>query len=211
MARIMRLVAALSVLILLIACQPLTEGSSNGITDLNSGCICHGEGVQSSDAEVTMEGLPDNWEIGETYDLFINLTGPESTGINDGGFNLQVSSGTLSSQLNDVQIEDDQATHTSEGNDQRSWVVQWTAPSKDDSTTFNLLANAVNGDGSAGQGDHWVKTVSIVSSNGTTDSTGDDFFISESGIIAIAIGFGCALVFILTTDRISAELADEEQ
>jgi len=207
----MRLIAVLSALILLIAYQPLTEGSSNGITDLNSGCICHGGGVESSDATVTMEGLPDNWELGETYDLFINLTGPESTGINEGGFNLQVSSGTLSSQLDTVQIEDDQATHTTKGNDQRSWVIQWTAPSKDDSTTFKLLGNAVDGDGNAGQGDHWVKTVNIVSSNGSVDSTEDDFFISEDGFVAIVVGLGCALVFILTTDRISAELADEEQ
>ena len=211
MPRNMRLLAALTILILLIAFQPLTEGSSSGITDLSSGCVCHGGGLESTEATVTMEGLPENWEVGETYDIFINLSGPESTGINTGGFNLQVTSGTLTSQFDAVKIEDNEATHTTIGNDQRSWVIQWTAPSSHGSTTFNVLANAVNGDGSAGQGDHWVKDVYLVSSNGSSDLTGGDFSLTEEGYIAIIVGTGCAVIFIMTTGRIHAELADEDE
>jgi hypothetical protein len=99
-----------------------------------------------------------------------------TTGINQGGFDLSVSTGTLSKLDTSAQILGGEATHTFVGNDQRSWTVHWEPPgTKLCEYTFRVAGNAVNGDGvsddpnSPGPEDHWnLGTTSIV-----TDGAGD--------------------------------------
>ena len=113
------------------------------------------------DAGVTpsIEGLPASFNAATTYTLTISFTGgPSGTSAapeNLGGFNLAVDSGTLATVGDDVQIwGNNEAGHTEVGNDQTSWIVDWTSPASG-STTFTLATNSVNGDGGASPDDKW--------------------------------------------------------
>ena len=108
-----------------------------------------------------MDGVPQSYAAGDEFTLTVTIAGgPDVTieSVNQGGFNLVASGGTLAPTDNTTQIMDGEATHTAEGNDQRSWQVNWTAPSDDSQDiTFTAHGNSVNGDGSASSEDHWNK------------------------------------------------------
>ena len=204
----MRYLIGVSCAFLLLIIAPLSNGYSSGINDVNSGCTCHGDGTVSDAAIVTVEGVPLNWSHGESYTVYVNLTGPESSGLNTGGFNLRSSTGTLGSTDMFTQILDGEATHTSEGNDERSWTIQWNAPSKGTVVTFTTHGNAVNGDGIAGSGDHWTKeTTSITTSQKAVVVDGPDGFTSGE-IATILLGIGFAGVFIITMEQIKSSMDD---
>ena len=137
------------------------ESRSPGISydDAKNGCICHGSSETNS-IEISISGLPERFEASITYDLEISITGgPEITSDsqNHGGFSLSSNIGTFSSKDESTQLmEDGSISHTSEGNDQRTWALQWTAPSDDaKKAKFNLGGNSVNGDGEPNELDKW--------------------------------------------------------
>ena len=130
---------------------------SDGIsgTTVASGCVCHGGGTASDDVTVTLEGLPLEYAAEQTYTLTLTIIGgPAEAGSNSGGFNLDASAGTLLPIDSSTQTESEQLTHTSDGNDVRTWQFTWVAP-KFGSVTFTGYGNAVDGDGVAGAGDTW--------------------------------------------------------
>ncbi len=47
-------------------------------------------------------------------------------------------------------------THEHAGANQRSWVVEWTAPYSDQDVMFTVAGNVVDGDHQPSDGDDWV-------------------------------------------------------
>lgn len=204
----MRTIFVLGGIFLLLIVAPFSNGYSSGISDVKTGCTCHGDGQISDTATVSVEGIPVNWSHGQSYNLFVNLSGPSSTGVNQGGFNLRVSAGTLTSLDDKTQILNDEATHTTKGNDERSWIVQWNAPDSGNIVAISVVGNAVNGNGVAGDGDHWdKKTVHISSSETTEDSIGLDGFSSEQ-LLTILMSIGFAVILIVTAEQIKYAVDD---
>ncbi|MDP7001259.1 MAG: hypothetical protein QGH90_05095 [Candidatus Poseidoniaceae archaeon] len=172
-------------IVLTILLLPSTLGYSNGITgaSVEDGCNCHGGGIPSNDVSVELEGLPSEFVPNQIYNLTITIIGgPEVSGLNQAGYNLQVSSGVLSTLDDNSKIQQRQATHTSSGNDMRQWVVTWMAPNSESSTDFSLLGNSVNGDSVPNQADHWnqfeitINSVDFEQDNANIDETGNSSF-----------------------------------
>lgn len=152
-------------------------GFSGGKFDVTAGCTCHCANA-SSEVVPSLQGLPAQWEHGATYTLTVSFTGgPAGSpgGMNVGGFNLQarhpadasVGVGTFIAPNGQVQVQlgdAADATHTTAGNDQSSWTIQWRAPDSGfHDARFTLYTNSVNGDGANGFGncsDRW-NTVTV--------------------------------------------------
>lgn len=159
-----------ALLLMVVAFTPLNQARSGGISssDSSNGCKCHSGNSPDSQVIPTLEGLPQRYQADTTYQLYINFTGgPAAGGSNHGGFNIKVNGGTLAVRSGDTTVQtrsDGSLTHTSAGNDQRFWEVDWTAPDNTDSNvTFTLQVNSVNGDGSANSADRWNRLVVKVS------------------------------------------------
>jgi hypothetical protein len=156
-----------TLIIMLLTCIIFIDVSarSNGMTGVSSsGCTCHG-GSPSGDVAVSLSGYPTEYDPNTEYTLTITITGgPSPSGSNQGGFNLDASAGTLAvpSGASDIQITSGEATHTSAGNDQRSWDIDWTSPGKGTGdVTFTFAGNSVDGD-STNSGDKWNRgTITI--------------------------------------------------
>jgi len=135
----------------------------------NRGCYCHGvddssAGEPSSDIDITMEGVPEYYEPGTTYTVWVNLTlwGEDTPATPDngttvrGGFNLLVTDGSIRITNNMTQLRDDGSiTHTLQGSYQHSWTFQWDAPeARDRHVDFYVYSNMVDGSGTT-SGDLW--------------------------------------------------------
>ena len=142
--------------------------NSGGKYNSSNGCGCHGGSAASP---VPTHNFPSTYSPGQSYSLNIGMSGGVSG--SKGGFNLQVSSGTLASSFGimntQVNSAGDQATHSFP--DYRSWSLDWTAPSSGSgSVTFSLAVMAANGNGN-NAGDGWA-TLTYQSSedSGSTNS-----------------------------------------
>ena len=180
--------------------MPALSADQDGISGVavDNGCVCHAS-AESGDTTVTVTGVPTTYEASTTYTLTLSVSGPDPTGDEaDGGFNLRASKGTLAVPTDalDVQIEDEQATHTEGGNDQRRWQIDWTSPADTNSrTTFTAYGNAVNGDGELSNADHWNVFTTTV--EGAT-------YVEEDSP-GFTIGFGLAAVAVLAVLAIAAK------
>lgn len=169
---------------------------SDGIFDrAQDGCGgmgCH-LGMADADVELQLDGLPSSWVVNTTYELTVAIGGSPRpvlpTHQNEGGFNLEVSAGTLAvpDGSDAVQVGPDeparQAAHTDAGNDQREWTVEWTAPATvpagNATVTVWLAVNAVNGNTLNDLLDQWnTATFEVDAAAGQGDDTdggtGDD-------------------------------------
>lgn len=138
----------------LVSSIPLTEGYSNGIQNRSNGCSCHSQSG-STGATVGMSGLPSQYTAGSTTTLTISVSGGPSG--SDGGFSLEVSQGSLSYMGFAVNVNSagDSATHSITGSSQRSWSLDWTAPSSGSGTvTIAVAGMAADGNG-YNSGDRW--------------------------------------------------------
>jgi len=163
-------------LLLLSLFIPSITGNKNGLdgglgTNIaDNGCSCHGfqtEDVVPSLTMVNNEAIVE----GNTYALEISFTGgPDATGENTGGFLVNADSGSFSASNANVLVNNDEATHSTEGNDQRSWQIEWTAGSSD-VTEFTLRTNSVNGDNSATDDDDWNMAIYYLKDDGTFTQT----------------------------------------
>ena len=177
----------------------MAENDGIGGVAVDNGCVCHG--AADSDVTVTVSGLPDKFEAGTTYDLTVTISGgPEATGANAGGFNLDASDGTLvSADENTKVLDDGDITHTVTGNDLRTWSIQWTAPAEDkNDVTITVMGNSVDGEDDS-NGDSWNSaeyTVQGVNSNGGSlvDFGNIAWWIIIFAILAVAGGVILALV-----------------
>ncbi len=148
----------------LIAAPTMTSLPSGIDSQGDSGCTCHGD--SSSATTIVVEGLPDNFTAGQSYDFILTVVndgmtlwqdGDAEAGWNgrSGGFRVIVSEGTVTGDSTLTQELKGGLTHTTAGNKMRSWNLTWSAPGDDSKVVeFTLLGNAVNG-GDGFNGDQW--------------------------------------------------------
>ena len=150
-------------LLLTLAGTNSIEARQTGIVTEN-GCGCHGS--INSNTVITVEGLPDEYNLSEEY--FFNLTisnenVPVQNPDQNGGFSIILTGGGFLESVPDAdgnvaQEMDGGLTHTLKINDRRTWEFKWTAPDYySANVSFLIYGIAVNGNGAAdnGQGDEW--------------------------------------------------------
>lgn len=146
---------------------PQSHQGSTGQVDIDdvakSGCLCHNE-VADNAVQVILDDVPYAWVAGETYTFQLQLIGgPDATGTYTAGFSMRVALGTLASDEAqnweiDGTVDEQTLTHTeaSAANQDRAWVVQWSAPEEGSGTVnFWIVGNSVNGDQIPGVEDRW--------------------------------------------------------
>ena len=145
---------------------------SNGNLVVETGCSCHGGGSPSNNVVVSISGIPRSYDAGQSYDFTISLQDATNSG---GGFMLwDYNSGTLTpgDGSQSVTEEPGALSQSAPGND---WIVTWTAPAEDVGTiAFQLVGNAVNGDGLPNEEDHWNVLSFSISAPGTTTNDDED-------------------------------------
>ena len=199
---------------LMIQQMPVGESYPYGISGVENGCTCH-SAVPTDTVSITFEGLPEHYEANKTYTLNISASGgaePIENHTNLGGFNLWMSNGVLSNFSDDVQVfSDNEVGHTTEGNDQRAWAVNWTAPDDDESTLirFRLHVNTVNGDGVPSDADEWNRKFGAF-----TGANGDAEMEPVSplflyGVPIVLIGLA-ALIYFREMRKLRIAAAEEE-
>jgi len=160
-------VAALLAVALAAALGAPAASHSAGITgQTRNGCTCH-NATDSTSVSPAIDGLSGEYEPGRVYTLRLSVDGGAPLAMNataEGGFDLNVSAGTLKVPKDSMAVRVDpatgEATHTLEGRAQRNWTVEWRAPGEGEGTvTFTLLVNTVNGDGVQGPPDQWGRAV----------------------------------------------------
>ena len=162
-----RRLVILSILALAMVVAPSVTSLPSGISGVkDTGCNCHGTAASDS-VTASISGLPESYNASTTYAVTVSFTGgPGDEGnANVGGFNLWASGGSFATVDSSTQLMGvSEATHTVEGNDQRSWTLEWTSPDSGDDVAFVLHANSVNGnEGDSGSsGDMWNKAEATV-------------------------------------------------
>lgn len=163
--------------------------SSHGMDGYSeSGCTCHGTNP-GTDTSVTISGIPETFDHGERYQLIIALDGgpDEAAQGHRGGFNLKATLGTLVPTDDSTYItENGELTHEHSGANQRSWIVDWIAPTSEEAVLFTIAGNVVDGDHQPTDGDDWALASYL--SNGT-EVTFADRLRDSSGIIITVLLF----------------------
>ena len=189
------LIGVLVLLLLLGSSITPVSARSFGVSGFPLGCVCH-SGSASDEVTITLNGVPETYSGYDVANLTITITGgPEinNDSVNYGGFNLVASAGELTILDNTTQILNGEATHTTFGNNQRTWHVKWKAPSKNQSdVTFTAHGNSVNGDGS-NLGDQWNKVVII--SAGDPDEVSDNDDRKNNLLLLLASIFVFIVIF----------------
>lgn len=198
----------LAVLMVALVSVPQFEARKGGIDkDGDNGCGCHADSGGANPAtEITVDGLPEVFNVSETYVFTVTITNDDVEGTSGGfdraaGFRIWVEDGvgTLESvpdeQGNEAQEMDGALTHTEELNSVRSWTFQWTAPADDTAiATFNIYSNAVNGDDSP-SGDVWnYETFDVEGPNAVAKAPSAEALV----ILMTAIGLALGLILIGT-------------
>ena len=164
---------------------------------IDTGCTCHGDGAPSTEVVVSISGVPRSYSIGASYDFTITL---QHASNEDGGFLLwDYNSGTLQPGAGSQTVPEESGA-LSQSEPGNNWLVTWIAPNSDiGSVSFQLVGNAVNGNGQFDGGDLWnILSFSISSPDSTytddsenlelrTISVGDydSLFIAEEDPAAI--------------------------
>ena len=147
--------AMILVLIVLLGSSPLTQSKSSGIYDQSVGCTCHSQSGTPA-ANVSLAGQPNQYTAGAISTLTVTV----SNGITgtSGGFSLEVDKGSLSTGSGTgtkVNATQDSATHSSTGNSQRSWNVDWTAPVTGSGIVTLSVAGLTADNNNGNSGDRW--------------------------------------------------------
>lgn len=139
--------------LLLISLLGQIQALPNGVDDRgDNGCICHGGADDST--LVTLEGLPEEYNSSQQYNITLTIDSPVEMNIVQGGFRIIISEGEIIGE--GWQFMGGGYTHSEEINDRRVWDAVWIAPAEEDAlATFIIYGNAVNGDGSASSEDEW--------------------------------------------------------
>ncbi|MEC7178661.1 MAG: choice-of-anchor V domain-containing protein [Candidatus Thermoplasmatota archaeon] len=195
-----RLIIAILALLLIapVIANPNGPPWQNG-SDLviDTGCTCHGDGAPSTEVVVSISGVPRSYSIGESYEFTISL---QHASNEEGGFLLwDYNSGTLQPGEGSQTVPEE-AGALSQSEPGNNWVVTWIAPESNiGSVSFQLVGNAVNGNGQFDGGDLWnILSFSISSPDSTytddsenlqlrTISVGDydSLFVAEEDPAAI--------------------------
>ena len=194
---------------LMILQMPAGESYPYGIEDVENGCICHNL-EPTGTVIISLEGMPEQYEENKTYTLNISAeNGAESIEnyTNYGGFNLWISHGILTNISEEVQVfSENEVGHSEAGNDQRNWVVNWTAPEGDSiRIEYRLHINTVNGDGSASPDDQWNVLSGTI--NGEPQEPVSKLFLYGVPIVLISIA---GLVYYREMRKLRIAAAEEE-
>ena len=190
----------LVVLLLLISMVGQIQALPNGIDRRgDNGCVCHGGADDST--SVTLDGLPDQYNVSQEYNITLTIDSPVEENDIQGGFRIIISEGEI---IGDWQLMDGGYTHSSEINDRRVWNAVWVAPAEDDVlATFIVHGNAVNGDGSASGDDEWnSQSLAVPGPEYTGDTSPPDLSNSVSArqkafaVVALIGVIGLAIVAI---------------
>ena len=150
---------------------------NNGDIIAETGCTCHGGGGPSTEVVISISGIPRSYNVSEEYTFTISLNHASNA---EGGYVLySYDQGVLSpgegSQIVTTESGEEVGalSQSDVGND---WVVTWTAPEDDvGQIPFQLVGNAVNGDGIANEEDHWnILSFSIPGPSDAAIVAGDD-------------------------------------
>ena len=141
----------LSAVVAMVVLTPVIEANSGGKHFSSGGCNCHGG---SSSSVSISENFPSSYTPGQTYSIQVSVTGGV-TGTH-GGFNVEVSKGSLSTGGNSgVKVSGKSVTHTNKAN--RAWSFDWTAPTSGSGTvTAGIAGLTASGGGTSG--DAWTTT-----------------------------------------------------
>ena len=140
---------------------------------IDTGCTCHGDGAPSTEVVVSISGVPRSYSIGETYDFTISL---QHASNENGGYLLwDYNSGTLAPGEGSQTVPDEPGA-LSQSEPGNNWIVSWTAPDSDiGSVSFQLVGNAVNGNGQFDAGDLWnILSFSISAPDTTFEDDSDN-------------------------------------
>jgi len=136
---------------------------------VETGCSCHGDGAPSNDVVVSISGVPRAYTVDQSYNFTISLQHASNL---EGGYMIwDYNMGTLTPGEGSMAVEDAGSptggvSQSDVGND---WEITWTAPSSDvGSIPFQLVGNAVNGNGNFDAGDTWNILSFSISPPGTT-------------------------------------------
>ena len=163
--------AMLLILLILLGTSPLTQGNSSGKYNNSAGCSCHSQSGTPA-ASVSLTGQPAQYTAGVTSTLTITV----SNGITgtSGGFSLEVDKGTLSTGSGTgakVNVAQNSATHSSAGNSQRSWSVDWNAPVAGSGIATLSVAGLTANNGNGNSGDRWDTASYQISESGATSNS----------------------------------------
>ncbi|MEC7483870.1 MAG: choice-of-anchor V domain-containing protein, partial [Candidatus Thermoplasmatota archaeon] len=141
----------LSAVVAMVVLTPVIEANSGGKHFSSGGCSCHGG---SSSSVSISENFPSSYTPGQTYSIQISVSGGVSG--THGGFNVEVSKGSLSTGGNSgVKVSGKSVTHTNKAN--RAWSFDWIAPTSGSGTvTAGIAGLTASGGGTSG--DAWTTT-----------------------------------------------------
>jgi hypothetical protein len=195
------------------------DASQGGVgTPPNRGCYCHSpDGVSkvpngNATIRFVIEGLDTAgtngyYQVGRDYTIHLSFEDAAvpmnaNATANKGGFNVWASGGTFATGGSDLVLvnTDGTITHTVKGDQtaNRSFTFLWKSPAANTSDiTFDVLVNAVNGDGlNTGGNDHWSRmALTIPGLPGASAGGGVD--ISKLGVPLRAYWLG--VIGILST------------
>lgn len=171
---------------------------------IDTGCTCHGDGAPSTEVVVSISGVPRSYSLGANYDFTITLQHASNEA---GGFLIwDYNSGILTPGEGSQTVPDEPGA-LSQSEPGNNWVITWTAPESDiGSVSFQLVGNAVNGNGQFDGGDLWNILSFSISAPETTYE--DD----EEGLQLRTISVGdYDSLFVAEEDPAAIEAARQEQ
>jgi hypothetical protein len=141
------------VIVIIMVVTGVLGKSSDMYDTAQTGCTCHDANPDAS-VIITVTGFPVEYTPSTTYPVTITVSGG-AAGV-EGGFNLEVSAGTLSTSDTNVNINAPQDQATQSNDLVRSWTISWTAPSTGTGTVnVWLAAMTANDDNKKDAGDLW--------------------------------------------------------
>ncbi|UCD92066.1 MAG: PKD domain-containing protein [Methanobacteriota archaeon] len=142
---LLALVMASAILVVGFAPSPNSAYSSGLSGSASTGCGgCHASTANSS-MTVAIDGIPNEYDAQQTYQLTITVTGGPSG--DAGGFDLEVDNGTFLNPGASAKLESGTEIVHSDANS-RTWTVDWLAPSSGSGiVTFEIVGLAADGTG----------------------------------------------------------------
>ncbi len=209
----------LSPLVSVVLYFTLTSYSSGISGAYSGGCTCH-DATSSSATVISLTGLPSGgYQNGTVYTLTLTVTNTLVSGPNPrDGFDLNASDGEFSPTSETQLFSPNEIGHNAPKQATGGtviWTFDWTAPLTGNMpVTFNLSANATNGDGVNGPGDFWnTFNTTIVNANGSPSTVLnlklflEGYYVGGSTMTPVLMNQGIGSNASIT-DSIQVELKD---
>lgn len=131
---------------------------------------CHDKNP-SKDIRVKIDGLPDEYEPGKSYNITISIESDLNRTLALGGFDLSSDGGELSNPGAFAKVLQNKKEATHDSINKTSWTLTWTAPDDEntDEVTFDAAVLHANGNGLNDEDDKWNKTSKTIKKKGAGD------------------------------------------